>query len=155
MPAEASQHAKARKDLNNANPLTPCEPFVTVPPRANPKRCESVSDCIQIGEPRRLSQARVERAKQQIAQIVSAQSALKEFSSGAAQPIFSVALLEALFQQGFQNSRLTVWVVPNQMFRVIFRQIFLEDSVLGVQLAPQLGARVRRDDGDLRDVEFH
>src|SRR5258708_24392626 len=96
----------------------------------------SVSDCIQVGQPSRLGPARVERAKQQIAQIMSSQSAGEKFSSRAAQPIFSVALVETFFQQRFQNSRLTVWVVPHEMFGVIFRQIFLEDAVLGVQFIP-------------------
>jgi len=68
----------------------------------SPAPCSTIlrhSRRTQIGEPSRLSPTRVERAEQQIAQIVSSQSARQEFSSGAAQPIFSVALVEAFFQQ--------------------------------------------------------
>jgi hypothetical protein len=41
----------------------------------------------------------VQRAQKQITEIVSFCSAGEEFSSGAAQPIFSVALVETLLQK--------------------------------------------------------
>ena len=78
-----------------------------------------------------------------------------EFLHGAPQPRAAIALAKPVFEEGFEDARGAVRMIPHQVLGIEAGPVFFEDAVKFVsQVAPHLGLRVGSDDGDLRDVEF-
>src|SRR5690348_2126309 len=108
----------------------------------------------EIREPLRRGPTRVHRARQQIRQIAPLDAAVQELAHRSPQPGPGVAQRKPFLQQRLQAPRRAMGMPPNQVFGVVLRPVLLENSVLCVQLIPQLRLRMRRHDGDLRDVQL-
>ena len=77
-----------------------------------------------------------------------------KFFHGAREPVAAVAIAEALFEERFKNTGSAVRVVPDEALGVKPGPILFKDAVVGFEIAPHFGLRVRSNDGDLGDVEF-
>jgi hypothetical protein len=73
---------------------------------------------------------------------------------GAREPVATVAIPEILFEEGFEDAGGAVSVVPDEVLGVKPRPILFKDAVVGFEIAPHFGLRIRSNDGDLGDVEF-
>src|SRR3974377_1923562 len=97
---------------------------------------------------------RAYRASEDAGEVAFAPALGQELLGGAREPSVAVAILKALFEQRFEDAGGAVRMLPDEVLRVELGPILFEDTVVGVEVAPHLRLRVRRDDRDLRDVQM-
>ena len=73
---------------------------------------------------------------------------------GALEPAIAITTSEALLQQRLENPRCAVRMVPDQLLGVKLGPVFLKNSETRFEFPPHFRLRMRRDDGDLRSIEF-
>ena len=77
-----------------------------------------------------------------------------KFFQGAREPVAAVAIAETLFGERFEDAGSAVRVIPDEVLGVKPGPILFNDAIVGFEVAPHFGLRVRSNDGDLGDVEF-
>ncbi len=108
----------------------------------------------KIGQSCRRRPSRSYRAQQYARHIFLSSSHGEELFCRPHEPVPSITGPKPPFEQRFEYARCAMWVVPDQMLGVELRPVCFKNAITGIEFMPHFRLWMRRDDGDLRDIEF-